>query len=325
MAIIKVLIPNEINNGYDYLGSGNIGDLVMAPVRNKPFLGLVIGEGDGNIAPDKLKPIISPVPYRIPQSAVRWIQKMSEWTMLPMGSIWKLMSSAADFDTKIRNQKSEVRNYFDTGAIQLNDEQQTAARSIKLDGFAVHLLDGITGSGKTQVYFDAAMRVYGAGKSVLMMMPEIALTAQFAGRFREKFGAEPVIWHSNLTPAKRRNIWRGVLAGDIKIVVGTRSALFLPWQDLGLLIIDEEHDSSYKQEEMGIYHARDMAILLAKIADFPVILASATPSFETINNVNLGKYSKSVLTCRFGGAKLPKIEIIDMRKKNNAGSENTSI
>jgi len=150
----------------------------------------------------------------------------------------------------------------------------------------------------------------------LLMMPEIALTAQFMSRFKDRFGHEPVVWHSNLTPAKRRNIWHGVLTGDIKIVVGTRSALFLPWQDLGLVVVDEEHDGSYKQEEMGNYHARDMAILLAKIQDFPVILASATPSFETIKNARMGKYAESKLTSRFGGAILPDVEVADMRKKS---------
>ncbi|MDR1071150.1 MAG: primosomal protein N', partial [Rickettsiales bacterium] len=190
-----------------------------------------------------------------------------------------------------------------------------AADAIETDGFHVHLLDGITGSGKTQVYFDAVLRAHGAGKSVLLMMPEIALTAQFMGRFKERFGADPAVWHSGLTPARRRKIWRGVVDGKIKIVVGTRSALFLPWQDLGLIVVDEEHDGSYKQEDMGSYHARDMAILLAKTADFPVILASATPSFETIKNVRSGKYECSRLTSRFGGATLPRIEVVDMRKK----------
>jgi len=180
--------------------------------------------------------------------------------------------------------------------------------------FSVHLLDGITGSGKTQVYFDAALRAYTAGKSVLLMMPEIALTAQFMSRFESRFGHRPVVWHSNLTSAKRRDIWRGVAAGDIRIVVGTRSALFLPWQNLGLIVVDEEHDTSYKQEDMGNYHARDMAILRAKIADFPVILASATPSLETIKNVRAGNYKISKLTSRFGGAALPAIELIDLRR-----------
>jgi primosomal protein N' (replication factor Y) len=145
------------------------------------------------------------------------------------------------------------------------------------------------------------------------MMPEIALTAQFRQRFVSRFGAPPVIWHSNLTAASRRDIWRGVAAGEIRMVVGTRSALFLPWRDLGLIVVDEEHDSSYKQEDMGSYHARDMAILRARIADFPIVLASATPSAETLKKVHEDAYACSCLTARFGGAALPNIELIDMR------------
>ncbi|MDR1207402.1 MAG: primosomal protein N' [Rickettsiales bacterium] len=217
---------------------------------------------------------------------------------------------------KIINHKPEITNYHDTGNVILNAEQQSAADSISAFGsrFSVHVLDGITGSGKTQVYFDAAIRAYQGGRSVLLMMPEIALTAQFMSRFEGRFGAKPVVWHSNLTAAKRRDIWRGIAAGDIRIIVGTRSALFLPWQDLGLIVVDEEHDASYKQEDMGNYHARDMAVLRAKISDFPVILASATPSAETIKKIADGAYKRSRLTSRFGGAQIPTIETIDMRK-----------
>ncbi|MDR0726488.1 MAG: primosomal protein N', partial [Rickettsiales bacterium] len=210
-------------------------------------------------------------------------------------------------------------NYVDTGTVVLNNEQQLAAdeigKHIKADSgdFSVHLLDGITGSGKTQVYFDSAWRAYAAGKSVLLMMPEIALTAQFMSRFASRFGDKPVVWHSNLTAARRREIWRGVANGDIRMVVGTRSALFLPWQNLGLIVVDEEHDGSYKQEDMGNYHARDMAVLRGAISRFPIVLASATPSAETIKNVNAGKYKELKLTSRFGGAQMPSIETIDMR------------
>ena len=220
--------------------------------------------------------------------------------------------------TRPKNPDRYVFDYQDIGNITLNPQQSAAASAIGdalvRGGFSVHLLDGITGSGKTQVYFDSALRAYNMGKSVLLMMPEIALTAQFITRFESRFGAPPVVWHSNLTAARRREIWRGVLDGRIKMVVGTRSALFLPWQDLGLIVIDEEHDPSYKQDDMGNYHARDMAILRAKIASIPVVLASATPAAETLENVNLGKYTQLRLTSRFGGAQLPEITTIDLRE-----------
>ena len=222
-------------------------------------------------------------------------------------------------EQRVKNNNTFDYKYHDTGTVVLSNEQQSAAGiiadALKQNMFSVHLLDGITGSGKTQVYFDSALRAYNAGKSVLLMMPEIALTAQFISRFEKRFGAPPVVWHSNLTATRRREIWRGVANGNIKMVVGTRSALFLPWQNLGLIVIDEEHDTSYKQEDMGNYHARDMAILRAKIANFPVILASATPSIETLHNVALGKYKRLRLMSRFGGAQLPKIETIDMREQ----------
>jgi primosomal protein N' (replication factor Y) len=313
--IAKVLVPNIVGEGYDYrlAESADIGDIVSVPFTNKVFVGLVIGAGDGNVAPEKIKSVLAHHHASLPKTTVEWIKKMAAWNMMPAGAVWKLMSSAADFS---RDKRQETRDeYFDTGAVQLNEEQAAAAESINLDGFHAHLLDGITGSGKTQVYFDAVGRVYAAGKSVLIMMPEIALTAQFITRFEDRFGAAPAVWHSGLTPAKRRNIWHGVLSGRVRIVVGTRSALFLPWQNLGLIVVDEEHDGSYKQEEMGNYHARDMAVLMAKMAGFPIVLASATPSFETIKNVRAGKYSESKLDSRFGGAALPKIEVVDMRRK----------
>jgi primosomal protein N' (replication factor Y) len=224
-----------------------------------------------------------------------------------------MIKNAILVPTEVRPVRDEIIKYADTKKIKLNIEQSAAARAIELDKFSVFLLDGITGSGKTQVYFDAVMRAYDGGRSALIMMPEIALTAQFMSRFADRFGAPPVIWHSNLTAARRREIWRGVARGDIKIIIGTRSALFLPWTDLGLIVVDEEHDSSYKQEDMGNYHARDMAVLRAGMENFPIILASATPSAETINNVNLGKYQRLQLRSRFSGASLPTTKTIDLR------------
>jgi len=313
--LVIVLIPNVINNGYTYrlTAKADLGELVTVTVMNKKFFGVIIGRDNENtLAPEKIKPVLQTHGAKLPKTTLTWIEKMANWTMMPMGSVWKLMSSPADFAAA---KKSSLKNYHDTNIITLSPEQQTAANAIKLDGFSATLLDGITGSGKTQVYFDAVLRAYNNDNQVLLMMPEIALTAQFSERFEKRFGAPPVIWHSNLTPAQRRDIWHGILAGDIKMIVGTRSALFLPWQNLGLIVVDEEHDTSYKQEEMGNYHARDMAVLMAKLGNFPIVLASATPSFETLYNVDIGKYSRLCLISRYGGASLPKIEIIDQRKK----------
>ena len=388
--IVKVLIPNVINRGYDYRlnESADIGAFVRVPVMNRQYIGVIVGAGDSGLDESRIKSVIEIHDLgKLSTPDINWIYKMSDWTLMAPGAVLRLILNVPDafsapkmeqlyaFDFNARAKMTDARQsvsdafssndnepmsindivniahvsnavvktmikagllvstnvreiidgrfnykYFDTGSVVLNNEQQVAAdtiaTAISANNFSVHLLDGITGSGKTQVYFDSVLRAYNAGKSVLLMMPEIALTAQFIDRFAKRFGAPPVVWHSNLTSARRRDIWRGVARGDIRIVVGTRSALFLPWQNLGLIVVDEEHDTSYKQEDMGNYQARDMAILRAKIAEFPVVLASATPSVETMYNVALGKYKRLRLTSRFGGAQMPTIETIDMRSNH---------
>lgn len=385
--IVKVLIPNIVNTGYDYRLTvpAELGAFVMVRVMNRPYIGVIYGYGDSGLAPEKIKDVSAVYEHGLSVNDLQWIQKMSAWTLMAPGAVLRLIINVPDAflpprleqlysynpDSKMRMtdnriavsdafasndgepmSASDIQNisrvssavvrtmiknetlvpaltrektyddfsydYNDSGTVVLNKEQQHAADeigvSISTGGFSAHLLDGITGSGKTQVYFDSAWRAYSAGKSVLLMMPEIALTAQFMTRFERRFGAPPVVWHSNLTAARRREIWRGVMTGKIRMVVGTRSALFLPWTDLGLIVIDEEHDGSYKQEDMGNYHARDMAILRAKISGFPVVLASATPAAETLENVSNGKYKHLKLTSRFGGAQLPQIQTIDLRE-----------
>ncbi len=384
--IVKVLIPNAVNTGYDYrlTDMADMGAFVECSVMNRKYIGVVYGIGDSNLPPEKIKNVSQIFPEKLSFSDLEWIKKMSEWTLMPAGAVLRLILNISDAftppkleplykyqnDVKLRmtdtrqavadafasndneamsvqdiqniarvsgavvrsliqkgaliqtdarekEPKRFIHQYKDTGNIVLNQGQSDAANcianAINANTFSVSLLDGITGSGKTQVYFDSTMRAYNKGKSVLLMMPEIALTAQFMTRFENRFGAPPVVWHSNLTSARRREIWRGVLSGEIRIVVGTRSALFLPWKNLGLIVVDEEHDGSYKQEDMGNYHARDMAVLRAKIANFPVILASATPAGETLQNANVGKYNHLRLTSRYGGAQLPQIQTIDLR------------
>ncbi len=176
------------------------------------------------------------------------------------------------------------------------------------------LLDGVTGAGKTEVYFEAVAQALCEDKQVLILLPEIALSNAFLDRFAKRFGCNPALWHSHLTPAQRKSTWRGIAQGDTKVVVGARSALFLPYQDLGLIIVDEEHDPAYKQEEGVIYHARDMAVVRGALGKFLVVLVSATPSLETIHNAWHGRYEHLHLPDRFGGARLPEIEVIDMRK-----------
>jgi primosomal protein N' (replication factor Y) (superfamily II helicase) len=191
----------------------------------------------------------------------------------------------------------------------------TLRTTVEQGGYTVTLLDGVTGSGKTEVYFEAVAENIRRKRQTLILMPEIVLTAQFLQRFAERFGARPAEWHSQVSPRKRARTWSAVAANEVPVVVGARSALFLPYADLGLIVVDEEHDPAYKQEDGAHYHARDMAVVRGSIAKIPVILASATPSVESEVNARRGRYRHVHLPERFGGAHLPSIEPIDMRRE----------
>jgi primosomal protein N' (replication factor Y) len=199
---------------------------------------------------------------------------------------------------------------------KLTKEQAEAARALlenTTHGFSVTLLDGVTGSGKTEVYFEAIAAALARGKQVLVLMPEIALTSQFIARCEDRFGARPAEWHSGVSAPMRGRVWRAVAENKAKLVVGARSALFLPFPDLGLIVVDEEHDPSYKQEERVAYQARDMAVLRGSLGSAPVVLSSATPSIESLVNAEQGRYRQIRLGVRYKAAGLPAIAAIDMR------------
>ncbi|HUE64587.1 MAG TPA: primosomal protein N' [Rhizomicrobium sp.] len=204
----------------------------------------------------------------------------------------------------------------------LNDDQALAARALRdavvAGKFSAHLLDGVTGSGKTEVYFEAAAEAIARGKQVLILLPEIALTVQFLERFAARFGVRPAEWHSDLSQKERRRTYRAVMKGEARVVVGARSSLFLPFPELGLVIVDEEHEQAFKQQDGAIYHARDMAVVRARIEDCPVILASATPSLESFVNAQSGRYAHLQLTARHGVAELPHVKLIDLRREKEA-------
>jgi primosomal protein N' (replication factor Y) len=207
----------------------------------------------------------------------------------------------------------------DHAATDLAPAQRAAADALRATvaqgGYSVTLIDGVTGSGKTQVYFEAVAETVRRGRQVLILMPEIALTSQVLDRFAERFGAQPAEWHSQLAPRKRARTWAAVASRELDVVVGARSALFLPYADLGLIIVDEEHDPAYKQEDGVHYHARDMAVVRGHIAKIPVLLASATPSVETEVNARRSRYRRLHLPERFGGQHMPVIEPIDLRRE----------
>jgi primosomal protein N' (replication factor Y) len=201
----------------------------------------------------------------------------------------------------------------DAAAALVESVQRSVAKPE--DGFAVKLLDGVTGSGKTEVYFEAIAATLAASRQAVVLLPEIALTAQWLKRFTVRFDAPPFEWHSDLTGAERRQGWRAVISGEASVVVGARSALFLPFPSLGLIVVDEEHDSSFKQEDGVIYNARDMAVVRARMGNFPIVLSSATPSLETMINTDTGRYDRLTLPERHGGASLPAIGLVDMREE----------
>jgi primosomal protein N' (replication factor Y) len=205
------------------------------------------------------------------------------------------------------------------GQGQLSDGQREAAdalvASMREGGSVATLLEGVTGSGKTEVYFEAVAEAVRTDRQALILMPEIALTAQFLDRFANRFGVRPATWHSGVTGRKRERLYLGITSGEVKVVAGARSALFLPYKNLGLIVVDEEHEAAYKQDDGVHYHARDMAVVRGRIEGAPVVLASATPSIESRVNVERGKYRHVRLPERFGGRSLPQIRAVDLKRE----------
>jgi len=230
-----------------------------------------------------------------------------------------VVRAMADAGLLVRTQMDPVRPPLPDPAHPgpaLSLEQTAAAHkligAVGAERFEVDLLDGVTGSGKTEVYFEAIAAALRDGGQVLVLLPEIALTAQWLDRFKARFGAVPTLWHSDVGGPARRRSWRWVAEGSARIVVGARSALFLPFADLRLIVVDEEHDQAFKQEDGVRYHARDMAIVRAQLERIPVCLVSATPSLETVANVKRGRYRRLALPQRHAGASMPSVELVDL-------------
>lgn len=202
---------------------------------------------------------------------------------------------------------------------ELTGDQQEAARrlvaAVRHGGFAPFLLDGVTGSGKTETYFEAIAQSLSSGRQTLVLLPEIALTQAFLRRFEDRFGATPVVWHSSLKSTERRRAWRAIAAGAAQVVVGARSALFLPYAALGLIVVDEAHEVSFKQDDGVRYNARDVAVMRARFEGIPVVLASATPALESLHMAESGIYEKLVIPARFGGAELPAIDTLNLTEE----------
>lgn len=321
-----MLLPKPFDHGFDYTipegMSVQTGDYVRVPFGRQTLVGVVWGKGRQEVASDKIKSIEEVVTHvpSMQEAMRRTIDWVSRYTLSPKGMVLKMalpVAEALELPKKRERQTVEATATLAPKAPNLSQEQRKAAEELgsKLDaGYSVTVLDGVTGSGKTEVYFDAISRVLEKKNGqIIVLLPEIALSVQWVERCRERFGVEPHIWHSGLTPAKRRDTWRAIADGSARLVVGARSALFLPYRDLRLIVVDEEHEQSYKQEDGVLYQARDMAVARAHLEKIPVLLVSATPSLETVYNVQQGRYGVVKLPQRHGGVQMPAVELVDMR------------
>ncbi len=293
------------------------GTLVLVPLGTRMVAGAVWDD-----APDeaiRAKPVAQVLDFPpLPLPLRKFIDWVAGYTLAKRGDVLALGLKAGLLATPQRAKKF----YFDpplpdTPGPALSAAQESAAASLRAavsaQKFSVTLLNGVTGSGKTEVYLEAVAQTLRAGKQALILLPEIALSVQFLERFLQRFGAAPAVWHSELTPAIRRATFRAVAEGTALVVVGARSALFLPFPDLGLIVVDEEHESAFKQEDGVTYHARDMAVVRARLSAAACVLSSATPSLETVENAAAGRYAELRLPARHGGATLPRVTALDLR------------
>ena len=316
-----ILLPNIFNYPFTYESESklNIGDFVEVPFGKSKMTGVVWNEFEKNNTKNfKIRKIIRKIDIPpIKKTTINFLNWFAKYNIVPKGMALKLIllsgKAVVRFDKKFYlNFNSEIKDSL----IKLTREQKISLDEMNTSNhkFNVHVLQGTTGSGKTIVYFEALKKILKKGYQGLIMLPEIGLTSQFEKKFAEIFGFKPAVWHSGVTKKNKEIIWSGIINGDINVVIGARSSLFLPFKKLGLIIVDEEHDQSYKQDEGIIYNARDMAISRAMFENIPINLVTAVPSIETYENIKKGKYNISKLKQRFQNASLPNHEIIDLNK-----------
>lgn len=318
--LVQVLLASNLPRTLTYrLGEGQnaaMGSLVEAPLGNKKAFGIIVGAAETPPDPSKIKELVAVLDHPPLKPALRdFVFWVGDYCMEWPGNILAMVFGGQSIrpPKKPRAEKPSPPPRAPQKPV-LSDAQMNAARELSTTrDYFVAFLDGVTGSGKTEVYCEAIDALLQEGKQALVMLPEIALTTQLTERLTRRFGFAPALWHSHLTPAQRRDTWKSIATGKARLVVGARSSLFLPFADLGAIIVDEEHDASYKQEEGTIYHARDMAVVRGKLENVPVILSSATPSVETWVNAKGGKYKHVILPERHGTATLPDIHLIDLR------------
>ena len=313
-----VLLPNIFDHPFTYESSVDLklGDYVEVPFGKSKITGVVWDEFEKNSNKTfKIKKVLRKLDVTpLKKNTIKFLNWFSEYNIIPKGMALKLilLSSHAIENKELssyNNFKSEIKNT----SIKLTKDQIKAYEEMVStnQNFRVHVLQGTTGSGKTLVYFEALKNLIKQGYQGLILLPEIGLTGQFEKKFNEYFGFNAAVWHSGVSKKKKELIWSGISNGEVKVIIGARSSLFLPFKNLGMIIVDEEHDQSFKQDEGVTYNARDMAISRASFENIPINLVTAVPSIETFENIKNNKYTFSRLINRYKEANLPSYQIID--------------
>ena len=327
----QVLLPKIFNYTFTYNSnqfSLKIGDLVEVPFGKKNEIGVVWPGKISNLKNIKIKKISKKINnFSLNNELINFIQWFSAYNMVPLGLVLK-MSIGNKLSLINKGDKDLDQKQKKTKKFELNEEQKKALNFLHSTGknFEVSVLQGTTGSGKTIVYFKRIKKIIDQKKQALVLLPEIFLTNEFKTRFQDFFGFEPAIWHSKITPKNKRIIWKGIINNKIKLVIGARSSLLLPFKNLGIIIVDEEHDTSYKQDEGVIYNARDMAISRASFEKIPIHLITSIPSIETFKNIQNKKFRHFKILKRYNDFPLPKTKIINLnikKVKNNFISQET--
>ena len=320
---IPVLFPKIFDYPFTYKSEIseqlNLGDFVKAPFGSTEITGVVWSYEQKTKKKFKIKKISKKIDVeKLNPSMIKFISWFSKYNLVPLGMSFKMCLLnknvvEKNFDKELKKFKlKNIRNKF-----FLNEEQKKSLTFMKNNGnnFNVTVLEGVTGSGKTLVYFNRIKNIVEKGHQALILLPEIALTNQFSRRFEDFFGIQPAIWHSGTSKKNKNIIWKGVTEGKIKIIIGARSSLFLPFKKLGIIVVDEEHDVSYKQDEGVSYNARDMAVMRASLENIPINLVTSIPSIETYNNIVNKKYYLTKLKKRYKEASLPSVKIINLHSE----------
>ena len=323
-----ILLPNIFNYPFTYESDLDlkIGEYVSVPFGKNKLTGVVWDKLEDNEQKKfKLKKVFKKLKVKpLKKTTINFLNWFSEYNIIPKGMALKLMLLSNNaIEDNIKNNFQVFESNIKNNSIKLSEDQKKSLKEMVIlnNKFRVHVLQGTTGSGKTFVYFEALKSIIKKGFQGLILLPEIGLTGQFEQKFVEYFGFNPAVWHSGISKKKKEIIWNGISNGKIQVIIGARSSLFLPFKKLGIIIVDEEHDQSFKQDEGITYNARDMAIARASFENIPINLITAVPSVETYENIKKGKYGLSRLNQRYQNASLPNYEIINL---NNSKLEKQS-